>query len=281
MAARELGQGIGAADSLQNRDVSTKLAMAWSKARQLKQNSAIESGRTQLGSRPDIGRWYSIDLLDAAAAAMDQEATDAERYLSFPDWDPFVDYLCTGWKNEGKSLKYDAIKYIGKPLAAKSTFKGDEMITQTSGYYGLVYARIGPSPQNLYDGNGDIVIPAKTPAIQIDIPPVDFPDTDPSPVVTIEMMSRSFASLAEAIHEGADSPDVIFGLTHPRLASLSRRWGFTMIEKPFSPDIYTFVQEAAQSGVPKPNDLEHLQRAAQQVLICQSVDGFLAREGVR
>ncbi len=221
------------------------------------------------GSQPEKGRRYEIDAVSATEAMMVIENT-YPKYNSNVDFNglnSYVDHSFDSFKNF-YSVDYDEISF--KPKISREGLK-------YGGRFGVIRAATCEIGIDLKDNSGTILVGASDPVIEIQVMKVNFSLEYPNALITLGIMSRSFASLAEYLKpRSLRVPPMLMGLTHPRMGQLSRRWGFEVVDSPFSPEVYSIIEEVGeQVKFEDPDELENLQKIGQQVMVYQPTAKFI------
>lgn len=220
------------------------------------------------GSKPDLGRDYYIDAIDALEGAMVIEESNMDKYRNDKRVQAFINYI-------GGNFKRTTTPSI---LFKDISFDPPVFGLNNRSELGVIYAQKSKAPLDLLDSGGSIFIPRQSPTLQIGILKVIFPQDNPKETVTPEMTSKSLDTLAGYLRftQPQDSlPDMMYGLTHPRIGKLSKRWGFDVIEMPFTPEVYEFIEQADSKLKDFPDDLEALKKIGQQVMVYQPTAKFI------
>lgn len=230
----------------------------------------MKSAESLRGRKPEEGRDYWIDFGDACGGAMAIEENGAAEFANNQDVSKWTDYLIDGFKWH---IGYESIDYGQVVRSLKFRKKGFDGTGRWQ--IGPIHAYKGQGfGLSLYDRDGQKIIEPDDKLVVIDSHRIIFGDTNE--LIKPTMINRSLQILADGLAK-TNNPPLVMGLTHPRLARISQRWGFLVSERPFAPVVYEFVDQlqANPEWAEDDRNRDGVIKAARQSMVYQYTEEFI------
>lgn len=122
---------------------------------------------------------------------------------------------------------------------------------------------------------GQTLIPRGEPVVDLHIPSMWF--TSSQDRVTPQMVTESLSLVGDDIAANDTEARFVVGLTHPLIAALAaKRWGFEVVDRPLSQEVYELLDYKDQDYPPE-QALSDIDTLKNEMLVWQPREAFLSR----